>query len=165
MPGLLQGPGLPWWPHGKGRDQSIVRRSRQVVRQMPQRQVDHVAVVRVFFARCLRQVEPEAMDELNIVLSEMGSVRPEVKDMRLAVRRNDAIAELTPWPIRHLPPDAAEPSGLLRWRQHRGASSHDLDGTQLRRGEDCGLEDIRRGDNEQRYVLVDFFRERDDTTE
>src|SRR5262245_64096343 len=80
MPSLLQGPGLPWWPHGKGRDQRIVRWSRQVVRQMPQRQVDHVAVVRMLCARCLCQVEPEAMDELHIVLSEMGSVRPEVND-------------------------------------------------------------------------------------
>src|SRR5262245_40907972 len=142
MPGLLQGPGLPWWPHGKGRDQSIVRRSRQVVRQMPQRQVDHVAVVRVLFTRGLRQVEPEAMDELNIVLSEMRSVCPEVKDVRPAVRRDDTIAELSPWPIRHLLPGVAEPSGLLRWRQHRGASGHDLDGIQLRRREDRGLKDV-----------------------
>src|SRR5215471_9893072 len=132
---------------------------------MPQRQVDHVTVVRVLFARGLRQVEPEAMDELNIVLSELGGVRPKVKNVCPAVRSDDAKAELTPWPIRHLFPGVAEPSGLLRWREHCGAAGHDLDSIQLRRGEDRGLEDVRRGDHEQRYVLADFFRERDDATE
>ena len=103
-----------------------MRWSRQVVRQMLERQVDHVAVVRVLFARGLRQVEPEAMDELNIVLSELGRVRPKVKDVGPAVRSDDAKAELTPWPVRHLFPGVAEPSGLLRRRQHCGAAGHDL---------------------------------------
>src|SRR5712691_4606981 len=132
---------------------------------MPQRQVDDVTVVRVLFARCLRQVEPEAMDELDIVLSELGSVRPKVKDVCPAVRSDDAKAELTPRSVRYLLPGAAELSGLLHRRQHRGAAGDNLDCIQLRRGKDRGLEDVRRGDNKQRHVLSDFFRERDDATE
>ncbi len=118
FPSRLRRPGPPRLPCGKGGDQGIVRWSRQVVRQMLERQVDHVAVVRVLFTRGLRQVEPEAMDELNIVLSELGRVRPKVKDVGPAVRSDDTKAELTPRPVRHLLPGAAEPSGLLRWRQH-----------------------------------------------
>jgi hypothetical protein len=86
--------------------------ARQVVRQMPQRQRDHVVVVRVLFARDLRQVEPEAMDELNIVLSKLGYVRAKGKDVCPAVRSDNAKAELTPRPVRHLLPSAAEPSVL-----------------------------------------------------
>jgi hypothetical protein len=45
---------LSLWPprdsRGKAGDQGIVRRSLQVIRQMPERQVDDVAVVRVLFA-------------------------------------------------------------------------------------------------------------------
>src|SRR5215510_7270285 len=105
------------------------------------------------------------MDELNIVLSELGSVCPKVKDVCPAVRSDDTKAECPPWPVRHLFPGMAEPSGLLRWREHCGAAGHDLDGIQLRCGEDRGLKDVRRGDNEQRDVLADFFRECDDATE
>jgi hypothetical protein len=57
---------------------------------MPQRQVDHVAVVRVLFARGLRHVEPEAMDELNIVLSKLGRVSAKVKDVCPIVRSDNA---------------------------------------------------------------------------
>src|SRR6516164_947841 len=90
---FLQGPGLSQWPCGKGGDQGIVRRTRQVVCQMPERQVDHVTVVRVVFARRLRQVEPEAMDELDIVFSKLGSVCSKVKDVCPAVRRDDTIPQ------------------------------------------------------------------------
>src|SRR5438445_9046080 len=102
LPGRLRSPGPPRWPRGKGGDQGIVRRSRQVVRQMRQRQVDHVAVVRVLFTRRLRQIEPEAMDQLNIILSELGRVRPKVKDVCPAVRSDNAKAQLTPRSVRHL---------------------------------------------------------------
>jgi hypothetical protein len=106
---------------------------------MPQRQVDHVAVVRILFARGLRQVEPEAMDELHVVLGELRSVGSKVKHVGLAVRTNDAKAELTPRPVRHLFPGTAELCGLRHRRQHRGAAGDDLDRAQLRRREDRGL--------------------------
>ena len=132
---------------------------------MPQRQVDDVAMVRALFARGLRQVEPEAMDQLHIVLGKLGGVGPKVKHVCLAVRTDDAKAELTSWPVRHTFPRTAELSGLLRWRQHRGAAGDDLDRTQLRRGEDRGLKDICRGHDEQGHVLPDFFGQRHDATE
>ena len=115
------------WSRSKSSDQGIVRWSREVVRQMRQRQMDDVTVVRALFARCLREVEPEAVDELNIVLGELGGVGPKVKDMRLAVRGDDAKAELTPWPVRHLLPGTAELPGLCHWRQHCGATGDNLD--------------------------------------
>src|SRR5262245_8908598 len=110
VPGLLRRPDRPCWPRSEGGDQGIVRWFRKVVCQMPECQVDHVAVVRVLFARCLREVEPEAMDQLNIVFSELGRVRPKVKDVGPAVRSDDAKAELTPRPVRHLFPGMAEAS-------------------------------------------------------
>ena len=125
-PSCLRGLGPPRWSRGKGGDQGIVRWSRKVVRQMRERQVDHIAVVRVLFARFLRQVEPEVMDELDIVLSKLGSVRPKVKDVCPTVRSDDAKAELPPRPVRHLLPGAAELSGLLHGRQHRGAAGYNF---------------------------------------
>ena len=138
----LRGPSPPRWPCGKGGNQGIVLLSRQVVRQMPQCQVDHIAVVRVLLARRLGQVEPEAMDQLDIVLRELGRVRPEVKDVCPAVRGDDTEAEGPPRSVRHLFPGLAEPSGLFHWRQHGRAAGHDLDRIQLQRGEDRGLEDV-----------------------
>src|SRR5215510_7697834 len=75
VPSLLREPGPPWGPRRKGGDQGLVRRSHQVVRQMPEREVHDIAVVRLLFARGLRQVEPEAMDELHILLRQLGRVR------------------------------------------------------------------------------------------
>jgi len=122
FPSCLRGLGPPRWPCGEGGDQGIVRRSRKAVRQMPERQVDHIAVMRVLFARGLRQVEPEAMDELHIVLSELGRVRSKIKDVCPAVRSDDTEAECPPRPVRHLFPGVAEPSGLFRRREHCGAA-------------------------------------------
>ena len=115
------------WSRSKGGDQSIVRWSCKVVRQMPQRQVDDIAVVRALFARCLRQVEPEAVDQLHIVLGELGSVGPKVKDVRLAVRGDDAKAELPPGSVLYTFPGVAELPGLLHWSQHRRTAGDNLD--------------------------------------
>ena len=80
-------------PRGEGRDQSVVRRPRQVLRQMPECQVDHVAVVRMLFARGLRQVEPKAMDQLDIVFRE------DTQDFGYLQRDRDSeLIELAPEP-------------------------------------------------------------------
>jgi hypothetical protein len=80
----------------------------------------------------------------------------------LAVRTNDAKAELTPGPVRYLFPGTAERPGLVHRRQHRRAAGDDLDRAQLRRSEDRGLKDVGRGHDEQRHMLPHFFGQRHD---
>jgi hypothetical protein len=77
VPILRQGRGLPQWPRGKGCDQGIVRWSHKVIRQMRQRQVHDVAVVRMLFVRCLEvTAKPRklAMDSSLLELVLRGDI-------------------------------------------------------------------------------------------
>src|SRR5436853_63549 len=44
----------------------------------PEREVDDVAVMKVLVAGSLAQFEPELMDQRDVVLVELGRVRPEI---------------------------------------------------------------------------------------
>ena len=60
-----------WAVDREGRQQFRALRSREVFRQMGECQTDHVAVVRLVFARLAGQVEPEAMDQIDIGIAEL----------------------------------------------------------------------------------------------
>src|SRR5215471_16629433 len=105
--------------------------------------MDDVTVVRMLFARSLGQIEPEAMNPLNIFLYEVGCVRPEQKPVRLPLWIHDPEAELPPRVVGQLLPGPTEAPGLLRWRHHGGEPGDDLDGLQFHGREHNRLKDVR----------------------
>jgi len=74
----------------------VVRGAGEICFQMRQRQMDDVAVVCMLFARRLGQVEPEAMNALNIFLGEVRCVRSEQKSVRLPLRIHTQSPKPTP---------------------------------------------------------------------
>src|SRR6266566_2820996 len=71
--------------NSKFRQQFVAYRPREVCREMPECEADHVAVVSTLLARLACQVKPEAMDQINIVIGEVRRVRSQIKILRRAV--------------------------------------------------------------------------------
>ena len=119
----------------------------------------------VLAAPLVCDVEPEPVDEVDVVFVQARRVRPEVKVADPPVRLDDAEQDLALRPVRQLLPRLAEQARLLLRRHHGRAARDDLRRFELRGGVRDGLEDVRRGHDQEVNVLAGLLRERHDAAE
>ena len=109
---------------------------------MSQGDMDDIAVMDLLLAWDARQLEPETMEQLNIVCRELGVIGAEGKQGHLAIGSDDTQADGVARPLRQLVPGTAKIPGLQRRRHDRGTARDNLQSIELGGGVRRGLRDI-----------------------